>query len=86
MAFIYSCAVIRKPPTHPTATTPTPTEALAPALRETPSNKELQQAARRLFWASAHKAAMVSSLVLGFVLGCYGVPRVEEQSGHVRAL
>lgn len=64
MACIYSHAVIRKPPTQPS--TPPPTVALAPAFRETPSNMELQQAARRLFWAAADRPAMVSGSLLHF--------------------
>lgn len=65
LANIYSHAVIRKPPTHPDLPHQ-PTEALAPTLRETPSNKELQRAARRLFWAAADRPAMVSGTVLHF--------------------
>lgn len=50
----------------PSSENPRPTEALAPALRETPSNKELQLVTRRLFWAAAERPAMVSGSLLRF--------------------
>lgn len=67
------CIFIAMPSSENPQLTPPP-EALAPALRETPSNKELQQAARCLFWAAVDRAAMLSGLLVRFSesMMCWG--------------
>lgn len=60
------------------------TQALAVALRETPSNKKLQWAACRLFWVATNKPAMVSG---GLACMCaHTGSRAAELSGRVHVL
>lgn len=74
MVCIYSCSIIRTP--HPTSNSPQ--KAQAPALKETPSNKELQQTAHSLFlWrVAADGPALVSGLQIFFF--CQNIKKKSE--------